>query len=102
MLNRAELLQDDRGVEYMAPDRYRLEPEWVVVLLATLVYSGDVVLAIPGKKFDASSLDSLVAAPADALLQFRHVEPPREWNLPTMRALLELVGLTPGNAQLVT
>jgi energy-coupling factor transporter ATP-binding protein EcfA2 len=102
VLNRAELLQDDRGVEYMAPDRYRLEPEWVVVLLAALVYSGDVVLAIPGKKFDVSSVDSLVATPADALLQFRHIEPPREWNLPTLRVLFELVGLTPGMAQLVT
>jgi Family of unknown function (DUF6079) len=102
VLNRAELLQDDHGVEYMAPDRYRLEPDWVVVLLAALVYSGDVVLAIPGKKFDASSLDNLVATPADALIQFRHIEPPREWNLSTLRALFDLVGLTPGMAQLVT
>jgi len=102
VLNRAELLRDDNGVEYMAPDKYRLEPEWVVVLLAALVYSGDVVLAIAGKKFDAGSLDALVAAPADDLIQFKHIEPPKEWNLQALRALFELVGLAPGMAELVT
>ena len=38
------------------PATYRLEPEWVVVLLASLVYSGDLVLAIPGKKLDATDV----------------------------------------------
>ena len=55
--NRSELIQDVLGIEYMAPDQLRLEPEWAVVVLATLVYSGDVVLAIPGKKFDATGLE---------------------------------------------
>ena len=50
-------------VEYMAPDTYRLEPDWVVVLLASLVYSGDVVVAIPGRKFDATDISALVATP---------------------------------------
>jgi len=44
VLNRAELIQDVLGVEYMAPNQYRLEPEWVVVLAAALVYNGDVML----------------------------------------------------------
>ena len=52
VLNRAELIQDVLGVEYMAPNQDRLEPEWVVVLAAALIYSGDVVLAIPRKKFE--------------------------------------------------
>jgi hypothetical protein len=46
VLNRAELLQDVLGVEYMAPNQYRLEPEWVVVLAAALVYNGDVVKVV--------------------------------------------------------
>lgn len=102
VLNRAELIQDVLGVEYMAPNKYRLEPEWVVVLAAILIYSGDAVLAIPGKKFDANSLDSLVTTPVDELLNFKHIEQPKEWNLPALKALFELLGLTPGMAQLVT
>ena len=53
VVNRSELIHDDKGVEYMDKDRQRLEPEWVVVVLAALVYSGRLVLAIPGRKFDA-------------------------------------------------
>ena len=88
--------------EYMDTSRQRLEPEWVAVILATLVYSGDLVLAIPGKKFDALSVSQLTGANVDELAQFKHIERPKDWNLPALRALFELLGLTPGMAQLVT
>ena len=102
VLNRNELIQDVLGVEYMAKDKYRLEPEWAVVLLTALVYRGDVVLAITGKKFDASSLDQLVITPMDELVRFKHVEQPKEWNLPALKALFELLGLAPGLAIEIT
>lgn len=102
VLNRSELIQDAKGVEYMDKDRQRLEPEWVAVVLAVLVYSGDLVLAIPGKKFDATSLPQLAGTDVDELKQFKHVEQPKAWNLPALKALFELLGLTPGMAQLVT
>ncbi|HEX5731680.1 MAG TPA: DUF6079 family protein [Blastocatellia bacterium] len=102
VLNRSELIQDVLGVEYMAPERYRLEREWAIVLLASLVYRGDVVLAIPGKKFDASTLDQLTTTPIDELIRFKHIEQPREWNLPALKALFELLGLAPGLAIEIT
>ena len=102
VVNRSELIQDDKGVEYMDKDRQRLEPEWVTVVLATLVYSGHIVLAIPGKKFDATSLPQLAGTGVDELVQFKHVEQPKEWNVPALKSLFELLGLTPGMAQLVT
>jgi hypothetical protein len=100
--NRSELIHDVLGVEYLAPDKLRLEPEWAVVVLATLVYSGDVVLVIPGKKFDATALGLLASTSIDDLIGFKHVEPPKDWNLPAIKAMFELLGLTPGMAQLVT
>ncbi|MDA2937215.1 DUF6079 family protein [Acidobacteria bacterium AH-259-A15] len=102
VVNRSELMQDDKGVEYMDKDRYRLEPEWVAVVLAALVYSGHLVLAIPGKKFDATGLSQLAGTGVDELTQFKHIEQPKDWNLPALKALFELLGLTPGMAQLVT
>jgi len=36
------------------------------------------------------------------LASFKHIERPKDWNLPALKALLELLGLTPGMAQLVT
>ena len=102
VLNRSELIQDVQGLEYMAPGQFRLEPEWVVVLLAALVYGGDLVLAIPGQKFDANRLDDLANTALETLQNFKHVEPPKEWNLAALKALFELLGLAPGLAQLVT
>lgn len=102
VVNRSELIEELLGVEYLAPQTLRLEPEWVVVLLAALVYSGDLVLAVPGRKFDAADLSSLAAAPLDELVHFKHVERPKEWNLPALKALFELLGLTPGMANFIT
>lgn len=102
VVNRSEIILDNHGLEYMNPDGLRLEPEWVCVLVAALVYSGDIVLAIPGKKFDATELQLLAATDIDELLHFKYLEQPKEWNLPALMALFELLGMAPGMAQLVT
>ena len=102
MLNHSELVQSVHGVEYLAPQSLRLEPEWGVVVLATLIYSGDLVLAMPGKQFDATGLPQLAATPVRELAQFKHVEQPKDWNVPALKALFELLELTPGLAQEVT
>jgi len=102
VVNRSELIQEVYGVEYFAAQTLRLEPEWTVVILAVLVYTGDLVVAIPGKKFDATSLPQLAATPIDELIQFKHIERPKKWNLPALKALFELLDLAPGLAQEVT
>jgi hypothetical protein len=102
VVNRSELIQDVLGVEYLAPQLLRLEPEWAVVVLAALIYAGEVVLSIPGKKFDATALTQLAGTGIDELAQLKHIERPKDWNLPALKALFELLGLTPGMAQLVT
>lgn len=102
VINRSEIIQDEHGVEYMNPGVARLEPEWVVVILAALVYSGDIVLSIPGRKFDATGLPQLAATGMDELVRFKHLEQPKEWNLPALNALFELLGLPSGYPQLIT
>ena len=101
VLNRGELIHTVHDVEYMASGTYRLEPDWVVVLLASLVYSGDLVLAIPGRRFDATDVTALAATPLANLVGLKHVERPKSWNIPALTALFELLELTPGMAQLV-
>ena len=102
VVNRSELIQELLGVEYLGAKTLRLEPEWATVLLAALVHSGDLVLAIPGRKFDAADPLALAATPLDELIRFRHVERPKEWNIPALKALFDLLGLTPGMVNLVT
>ena len=86
----------------MDKDRCRLEPEWVTVVLASLVYSGELVMAIPGKKFDATGLSQLAGTAIEELTQFKHIERPKDWNIPALKALFELLDLAPGLAQEVT
>ena len=73
VVNRSELFQEILGIEYLAPQTLRLEPEWAVVVLAALVYAGEIVLAIPGKKFDATILPQMAGTGVEELVQFKHV-----------------------------
>ena len=110
VVNRSELIQEVRDVEYLAPESFRLEPEWAVVVLAALVHADEVVVSIPGKKFDATGLPQLAGTGIDELAKFKHIERPKGWNLPGIKALIELiqpycasgVSLSPGEAQVIT
>lgn len=102
VVNRGELILSEHGIEYMNPGNFRLEPEWVVVLIAALVYSGDIVLSIPGKKFDASNLQLLAGTRMEELTAFKHLEQPKDYDTAALKALFELLGMAPGNAAFVT
>jgi hypothetical protein len=102
VLNRSEVLQDDLGVEYMAKDQYRLEPEWVVVLISALVRELNLTLTIPGKKFDAMNLAELVSTPVRDLVQFQHLKAPKDYDVEALKALYTLMGLQAGLSVAVT
>jgi hypothetical protein len=102
VLNRSELVSGATDVEYFHPIKFRLEPDLLVVVLGALVYSGDIVLAITGDKIDSSKMTALAERPLDDLMQFKHIEAPKEINVAVLRSLFEMLGLTPGLAQLAT
>jgi hypothetical protein len=103
VVNRNELIQDiGQGVEYLAPQTLRIEPEWVVVVLAALIYAGEVVLSIPGKKYDATLLSQLAGTDIKDLVDFKFIERPKGWNTPALNALFTLLGLPQGMVQLAT
>lgn len=94
VLNRSELVKEEAGIEYWS--RFRLEPEFLVVVLASLVHTGDLVLSITGKKIDASEIDLFSKLNIKELLPFKHVERPRDLPLGPLKELFELVGLPQG------
>jgi len=94
VLNRSELVQEEYGVEYWT--RFRLEPDFLAVVLAALVHSGDVVVAIPGKKIDAGALEQFARLPVRDVADFRHVERPKDLPLAALQALCELLGVPKG------
>lgn len=98
VVNRSELIEDDKGVEYFVPATYRLEPEWLLVVFAGLINDGHMVLSIPGEKIDATKLNVLASTPLDDSLQWKHIEQPKDLNLPAIKALFDLLGLGAGMA----
>lgn len=102
VLNRSELLVGNADIEYFSPDKYRLETDLLVTVLGSLVYSGDIVLAITGNKIDSGKIGLLADRPLDELKQFKHVEAPKEINVAVLRSLFEMLELPPGLAQQAT
>lgn len=102
VLNRSELLVGSADDEYFSPDKYRLETDLLVAVLGSLVYSGDIVLAIAGDKIDSGKISLLADRPLEELKQFKHVEAPKEINVAVLRSLFEMLELPPGLAQQAT
>ncbi|MGE0673512.1 MAG: DUF6079 family protein [Methylibium sp.] len=102
VLNRGELVSGPSDVEYFHPVKFRLEPDLLATVLGGLVYAGDIVLAITGDKIDSGKIAQLAERNLDELKQFKHVEAPKEINVAVLRSLFELLGLSPGLAQLAT
>jgi len=102
VLTRGELLNGPTDVEYFHPIKFRLETDLLVAVIGGLIYSGDVVLAIPGDKIDSGKITHLAERSLDELKLFKHVEAPKEINVAILRSLFEMVTLSPGLAQLAT
>ncbi|MEI8340121.1 MAG: DUF6079 family protein [Verrucomicrobiota bacterium] len=100
VINRSEVISGASEVEYFAPLRFRLEPDLLVAVLGGLVYSGDIILAIPGDKIDAGKISLLVEHSLDELKQFKHLEAPKEINVAVLRSLFEFLELPSGLAQM--
>ncbi len=94
VVNRSELVQESAGIEYW--NRFRLEPEFLGVVLAGLVHSGDLVLSITGKKIDAGGIDQFAKLGIGDIAQFKHVERPRDLPLGALQELFDLLGVPKG------
>lgn len=94
VLTRGELVADEAGVEYWT--RFRVEPEFLAVVLAALVQSGGVELSLPGKKLDASGLEQFARMAIAEVAAFKHVGQPKDLPLDALQELFEILGLPKG------
>ncbi len=94
VLNRSELIRGEIGAE--TDLRFKLEPEWVAVILLGLVYTGEITLALPGRKIDAGNLDETSKIPIADLANYKFIGRPKGLPLAALTALFELLGLPTG------
>jgi hypothetical protein len=103
VMNRSEIVREIDGVSYFdAPGKFRLETELLVVVLGALIHAGEIVLSIPGKEFAATDLKDFGARSLADLEGFKHIKKPKDWNLPAIKAVFDLLGLPSGLAIQVT
>lgn len=96
VLNRNELLEE-KHANVEVEIESKLEPELFVLVLLSLVHSGDITLRLVGKEaVDASSLADAGKKSVEDFCKFRHVERPKDIPLSSLVALFELVGLPEG------
>lgn len=98
VVNQAELLEQIHSHLYFKPESFRLEPEWLLVILASLVHSGELELSVVGHQITAADVVKFKAVPFDVLKDFKHIQAPRDFNIAAIKALLSLLDMNEGLA----
>ena len=94
VVNRNEIISDAYGVEY--DKEYRLEPEWIIVILASLAHHGDIIISYPGKNIDASNLDQFMKLQIDEAINFKHIGRPKDVPVATLVKLFDILEIPSG------
>ncbi|OAA30191.1 hypothetical protein AT15_00350 [Kosmotoga arenicorallina S304] len=99
VLNTNELIETTKGgVEYFGP--YRLEPEWVVVLLAAMVYMGEIEVSLgAGETIDASNVEKFAKIPLEQLLNFKNIKRPKGLPILELKHLFTILGINAGQVE---
>jgi len=94
VLNRSELIGGEIDAE--ADLHFGLEPEWVTVALLGLVYTGEITLALPGRKIDAGNLEETVKIGIADLSNWKFIGRPKGLPLAALTELFQLLELPIG------
>jgi len=94
VLNRPELIGGE--IEAEADLRFGLEPEWVAAVLLGLVYTGEITLALPGRKIDAGNLEEVGKLPIGDLSNWKFIGRPKGLPLAALTELFQLLELPTG------
>lgn len=94
VLNRSEMVASEAGVDFWT--KFRVEPEFLSVVLAALVHSGDIVLSLAGKKVDAAGIDQFAKVGIAEVTEFKHIDRPRDLPLGPLQDLCDLLDVPKG------
>jgi hypothetical protein len=96
VINKKELFEKDKSGDEI-DKRFKLEPYFVVVILASLVYSGDVILTdAANREYDSTKLNELALADLNKIIEFKYIKRPRDIPIQALIKLSECLGI-PGH-----
>lgn len=94
-----EVLQSQGNLEIKKTRKYDLEPEILSVILAVLVYTGDIVITINNESYDSMKFAQLIGLKAEGIAEFSHIKKPSDMPLNELRVLFDLFNLSHGLLQ---
>jgi hypothetical protein len=94
VINKDDIIEEVNELEI--DKEFKLSNLWITVILSALVYSGDIILAVPGRKYDATMMKELAAESGANLQGFNHFEKPRDLPLDVIKGLFAFLELPPG------
>ncbi|WP_338472805.1 DUF6079 family protein [Niallia sp. XMNu-256] len=94
VLNQNELIEVISTV-HGSPDQrltkeFLMEPELLVVVLAALVQSGEMVVTVGDKTYEAMNFVEFTRLPINDLTYFKHIKKPSGINVPAVQALISM------------
>lgn len=94
VLNRDEILVTEGEFTYM--DKYRLEPEWIAVLIVAGIWNGNFEVKIQNKMYDVRNLDEIASMPVINLTEFKYIKKPSDMPVAELNTLFEIMSLPKG------
>ncbi len=95
VINRNEIIDgSDPRVE--KDYHFKLEPEWIGVVLTSLIYSGYIELATSSGKIDVGDLTGLKSLKLDEIKNFKYFQKPKELPIAELKVLFKLLGIAEG------
>lgn len=103
VVNASELLDVietfNKNEEVKRTVKFDLEPELFAVLLAALVFNGDIVITINGTTYDGMKFDDLIRLSAEQIADFTHIKKPSDLPLAALGELFDLFNIGRGLLQ---
>ncbi|MBB6451617.1 hypothetical protein HNQ94_000038 [Salirhabdus euzebyi] len=94
VVNQSEFIEDvftSQGTEDIRlTKQFKMEPEIFTVILGALVQSGEIVITIDGKTYDAMNFDQLLRVSQQDFVHFSHIKKPSGLPLPAIRAIFRM------------
>jgi hypothetical protein len=89
----------NKNEEVIRTVKFNLEPEMFAVLLAALVFNGDIVITINGITYDGMKFDELTRLSADQISDFTHIKKPSDLPLAALGELFDMFNIGRGFLQ---
>lgn len=100
VVNRGELIETVTGGVAQPIEKdiaFRLEPEWIVVVLIALIHHGDIVLNVDGRdNIDAGNIEKAAILSMEQLVVFRYYRRPKSLDIAAWSEIFKVLDLPAG------